>query len=373
MPNTDFSSVGKHHEHTQVSLRKPLRCGFAIVLCSCLFYGAAQCRAQEAATQDVAAAARQERVRKEQENRPPHVYTDEDLRRSKILTPQDEARLAAKRKEAPALEETDGQTLDASGLPELPLGDVARLYRSARQATQSPFHLPFDEPAYAAPIAPVQPIQPNAELKPSILPKVAASHPRAGIAPGMPNQPARVIAPTVQNAPLHRRDPFARQFVPVAPASSGVATPTHSASVPNLPTKIAPVAPASAPAAPVSPMTRVGGLRTVTVRSGDTLWRIAEENLGRGSRWHELLAANPSIATPEGLKVGMQINLPVDVRAPRADKVKVSAGDTLTKIAQAQYGRANYWRCIAQANPAVSDANRIYEGEELVLPASCKP
>ena len=54
MKQTDLSSFGKRHVHTQVSLRKPLRCGLNILLCSCLLFGAAQCRAQE--TQDVAAA-----------------------------------------------------------------------------------------------------------------------------------------------------------------------------------------------------------------------------------------------------------------------------------------------------------------------------
>ncbi len=84
MAKTDLSSSSKPHVHTRVSLRKPLRCGFTIVLCSCLLFGAAQCRAQ--ATQDVAEAARQERERKEAKNTK-HVYTDEDLRRAKILTP----------------------------------------------------------------------------------------------------------------------------------------------------------------------------------------------------------------------------------------------------------------------------------------------
>ena len=373
MPNTDFSSVRKHHIHTKVSLRKPLRCGFAVVLCSCLFYGAAQCRAQEAQSQDVAGAARQERARREQETKPPHIYTDEDLRRDKILTPDDEARLAGKRKDGPPLRETDGTTLDASGLPELPLGDVARLYRSARHATQSPFHIPFDEPVFASPIEPIQPIQPGLELRPSVPMKIAPSHPRAAIAPA-----ARVVAPRVQNAPLRRRDPFSRQFVPVAPGGPMVSPAAPIVTAPNLSRKAAPaeptIAPKVNPAAPaVNPASPVAGVRTVTVRAGETLWKIAQENLGHGSRWHEVLAANPSITSPEALKAGMQINLPVDERAPRESKVKVGPGDTLSKIAQAQYGRAGYWRCIAEANPTVSDANRIYEGQELVLPTNCKP
>ena len=366
MPNTDFSSVRKHHTHRQVSLRKPLRCGFAVVLCSCLFYGAAQCRAQEAQSPDVAEAARQERARKEQ-TQPNHVYTDEDLRRLKILTPEDEARLAGKRKEATPLPEPGGATLDAVGVPELPLGDVARLYRSARRATESPFHIPFDEPAFASP---VQPVEPRLDLASPVVPKIEPSHPKAAIAPATPSH--RAVAPIVQNAPLHRRDPFARQFTPAAPSvAAPVAAPAPVVSAPSLSRKVAPAAPSAAPS--VNPAAPAAGLRTVMVRSGDTLWKIAAENLGRGSRWPEVLAANPSITRAETLKAGTQINVPTDVRAPRESKVKVSAGDTLSKIAEAQYGRAGYWHCIAEANPAVSDANRIYEGQELVLPNRCKP
>ena len=125
------------------------------------------------------------------------------------------------------------------------------------------------------------------------------------------------------------------------------------------------------PAAPIAPVE--SELRMVTVRPGDSLWKIAEENLGRGSRWREVLAANPAIVNPNVLEAGTKLSLPVDTRTPRADKVKVKAGDTLSKIAQAQYGRGNYWRCIAQANPAISDVNRIFEGQELILPSRCKP
>ena len=46
--------------------------------------------------------------------------------------------------------------------------------------------------------------------------------------------------------------------------------------------------------------------------------------------------------------------------------------DTLSKIAQAQYRRAANWRCIAAANPQIQDANRIFEGQELLLPANCQ-
>jgi hypothetical protein len=51
--------------------------------------------------------------------------------------------------------------------------------------------------------------------------------------------------------------------------------------------------------------------------------------------------------------------------------IAVEKGDTLTKIAKSQFRRAATWRCIAQANPEITDPNRIYEGQQLLLPFSC--
>ena len=379
MNNTDLSSSKKPHIHSRVSLRKTLRCGFAVVLCSCLFYGAQQCRAQESQpqNQDVADAARKERARREQEITPPHIYTDEDLRRAKILTPEDEARLAAVRKSQPPAEQTPEDSLDANGLPQLPLGDVARLYRSAKQATESAFHLPVDEPALASPVFPVDSLvapRPAIALTPAA-PKIAPAHPKLIVPPSMSS-----------DAPVRRVDPFTRRLRPTAPQ------PPVATTKPSLPSIAAP-ANAVDPAIPsvshvnpspdlhaISPKpaessssAAIAAPRVVTVQRGDSLWKIAEQTLGRGSRWRDLLAANPTLANPNVLEVGTQLNVPADIREPRATKVKVNPGDTLTKIAQAQYGRASYWRCIAEANSAVSNANRIYQGQELTLPSRCKP
>ncbi|PYU77801.1 MAG: peptidoglycan-binding protein LysM, partial [Acidobacteria bacterium] len=51
----------------------------------------------------------------------------------------------------------------------------------------------------------------------------------------------------------------------------------------------------------------------------------------------------------------------------------VRRGETLTRIAQTQFGHAAYWSCIARANPTIRDANRIYQGQLLSLPATCGP
>ena len=410
MTSTNLSSPRKQHVHIQVALRKPLRCGFTVLLCSCLLFGAAQCRAQE--TQDAAEAARQERARNEQEKQPMHVYTEEDLGRAKILTPDDEARFAAQRRQLSAPLELQQAPLDAGAdLPQLPLGDVARRYRDAKLAMQAPapFHLPFDEPVFAAPVVSMTNVAPPRPSFSPVRPGLAPSHAHAA------------VAPTVSNPePLHRVDPFMRRSAPVAPSSltrvPSAPAARHSAPStasiignprPNLfpntssrttPPKLAsrnfvplaaqpdiapPVAPPAAPqpsvalmsappasiaAAPSSP------LRTVTVQPGDSIWKLAQRNLGRGLRWQELLTANPGIVDPKRLAAGTEIILPAQTTGLKADvKVTVQQGDTLSKLAQITYGRAAAWRCIAQANPEIADVNRIYAGQQLLLPFACQP
>ena len=434
----DLSICHKHFVHTPVPLRKPLRCGLTILVCSCLFFGASHCRAQE--SQDAAEAARQESARKEQPKQSKHVYTEDDLGRAKILTPEDEARFAASRKEQASPVDPQMQApLDASAdIPQLPLGDIARRYRDAKRAMQAPtpFHLPFAEPAFASPIVPVaEPTPPRPSFSPA--------HPNL-----LPARPKVVVAPAISSpAPLHRVDPFARRSAPAAPSAARIApaapitqpsvsrpAPTPAVRQPNLSADIAapklaspkfalaPPAPvdhssvprlaptpevrqpslspqitapkfearkfefAPAPAAPavvapeIAPLTGVGqtpsSSHTVTVQAGDSLWKLAQQNLGRGSRWHELLAANPGIVDPTRLAAGTQIVVPTETsisKHVKSDtKIAVQKGDTLTAIARANYGRAAAWRCIAQANPEVADANRIYEGQQLLLPFKCK-
>src|SRR6266478_4821655 len=104
-----------------------------ILIISCTVFGFTKCYAQ-----DVAEAARQEKARKEnQQKKPKHVYTDEDLKRAQILTPEDRAEVEARKQQQPlplpgAKESQD--SLDAQTLPaDLPLGDVARRYRRLRE------------------------------------------------------------------------------------------------------------------------------------------------------------------------------------------------------------------------------------------------
>ncbi|MEM6391944.1 MAG: LysM peptidoglycan-binding domain-containing protein [Planctomycetota bacterium] len=49
--------------------------------------------------------------------------------------------------------------------------------------------------------------------------------------------------------------------------------------------------------------------RTYTIRKGDRLWKIAQEEYGDGQRWVDILEANPGL-NPERMTVGDEIVLP---------------------------------------------------------------
>ncbi|WP_046767041.1 LysM peptidoglycan-binding domain-containing protein [Jiangella alkaliphila] len=120
-----------------------------------------------------------------------------------------------------------------------------------------------------------------------------------------------------------------------APAASEVAT--------------AETAPAAAPEAAQPAMVQ----RTHTVQRGESLWRIAEQELGDGMRWPEIAELNYGVAQPGGraldnthwIDPGWQLRLPPEP-APAAEAVAdtgavthvVAEGDTLWGIAEQRLG-----------------------------------
>ena len=315
-------------------------CFPGILFIFCAVFGATQCSAQ-----DVAEAARQERAQKEsKQKKSKHVYTEQDLKRAQILTPDDRAQVEAKKNQpAPPSSEKSQEAIDAQSFPaDHSLGDVARRFRKQKQSQKlqrsAEFHLPFaDAPALASPKPPVMPLRP---------PVSNPAPPR--FAP---------YQPPVKRSPFERPKVFFS-----APALVMPSRPPAVRVTPSQPA--APIAPAAPPK-----------LNVVTIKPGDSLWKLAQQNLGKGLRWRDLLAVNPGIVDANHIVAGSQIYLPATVSSPlrTAAKITVRKGDTLTKIAQAQLGHASYWSCIARANPAVHDANIIYEGQLLFLPPSCTP
>ena len=54
-----------------------------------------------------------------------------------------------------------------------------------------------------------------------------------------------------------------------------------------------------------------GGERTYTVVSGDTLWRIAEQEYGSGSKYMKIFEANTDILEhPDRIRPGQKLRIP---------------------------------------------------------------
>jgi nucleoid-associated protein YgaU len=113
---------------------------------------------------------------------------------------------------------------------------------------------------------------------------------------------------------------------------------------------------------------------TVQIQPGQTLWRLATEYLGSGYRWHQIAELNPSLSDPTRIEAGTAIRMPqptVETASARnsAGNYLVQSGDSMWKIAQAQLGDANAWVCVAHANPTVQNPNLIFPGQAINLPA----
>lgn len=106
---------------------------------------------------------------------------------------------------------------------------------------------------------------------------------------------------------------------------------------------------------------------------GDSLWKLAQQNLGQGYRWRDLLAANPHVRDANHIEAGSRIFLPASASSRASTTLTVQNGDSLSRIARARFGHASSWSCIFRANPSISDPNLIYPGQILALPASCEP
>ncbi|HKV25266.1 MAG TPA: LysM peptidoglycan-binding domain-containing protein [Candidatus Acidoferrum sp.] len=187
----------------------------------------------------------------------------------------------------------------------------------------------------------------------------------AGAAPKIFRSPNRIVARTRAPSALTNPKLSLSLPAPVAPLA-----------------EIRPAQPATIHTAP-SPLSNA---KSVTVRRGDSLWKLAAENLGEGSRWPELIAANRWIANPNVIHAGERLALPLTVanngsipananEAARISEtqIQIHRGDTLWALAELHLGHSAAWPCLAAANPGIQNPDRIYAGETLSLPNACAP
>ena len=129
------------------------------------------------------------------------------------------------------------------------------------------------------------------------------------------------------------------------------------------------------PAVPTTPAAPAAA-GTYTVKKGDTYGTIALNNYGTYGVWSELYKANKgakltegaTLVLPETLGKVARINAPVAASGETLYTVK--AGDTLGAIAKATYGDVVKYKTIFERNAdRLVNANTIYEGQVIVLPA----
>jgi nucleoid-associated protein YgaU len=273
--------------------------------------------------QDAAEAARQQQAQKSQQpTTPQHVYTDEDLKRARILTPGDKKLAKARRKELPAPTPAAKKPPAVDATPPESLGEFARRYRKEKAAREAeaaaakkapaPFRIELPSSTFAEPKRPVAPLRAPSSAAPS------------------------------------RMSPFSPRPTMPSPTS---------------------------PAPPVNPSTLVPSreFQQLQVRPGDSLWRMARRYLGDGARWQELLSLNPGLAAhPDSLAAGSTVIVPAAAvsRTVRGSPLTITVqhGDSLWSLARVHLGRGSDWHRLAHANPQISDYLHLQVGSQLQLP-----
>lgn len=138
-----------------------------------------------------------------------------------------------------------------------------------------------------------------------------------------------------------------------------------------------------------------GSSKSYAVKQGDTLWVIAQKELGNGARWAVIARANPNV-DPNNLRVGQKLIIPAASSSsasanslPHSSSssaantaattsgasggggktIIVAEGDTLWSIAEAQLGDGAKWKLIFNANRGILSApDDVQAGQKLVIP-----
>lgn len=307
------------------------------------------CGARAQDTQDAAEAARAEQARKAaQAKTPRHVYTEEDLKRAQILTPEDQAKVAARKNNPTEKKEEQAKSGGGNAPEEESLGEVARRYRKEKAEREAARLME-------------QGSHPQFSIK---LPEATLATPKALVQPKMETRP---VGNSGRGVGAGRVSPFEPR-----PLREG----TREAVVPSAPKiAIAPREPkVEAPVAKALPVAPVAGMVARRVERGDSWWKLAENYLGSGARWKELREMNPAgtaARAPEFLLLGSTVLVPARVAGREtavAKSVTVRKGDTLWSMAREHLGRGAAWKCLAEANPELGEPERLQIGARVMLP-----
>jgi DNA-binding SARP family transcriptional activator/nucleoid-associated protein YgaU len=171
--------------------------------------------------------------------------------------------------------------------------------------------------------------------------------------------------------------------LPVSTSTAAVAAPA-AGSPDRSPQHSAPAhvpAPRQPPPTPVAPPAGSGNATPVMVERYDSLWKLAEQHLGTGQRWHEIYQLNRGRPQPGGrtltdpahIEPGWTLLIPAEQPKRHRMRYEVAPGDQLGAIAARFLGAAGHYPEIAAINPDLvngrHDADHIEPGWQLTLPA----
>lgn len=304
-------------------------------------------RAQD--TQDAAEAARAERARKAATAKTPkHVYTEDDLKRAQILTPEDQAKVAARKNNPTEKKEEQAKSGGENAPGEESLGEVARRYRKEKAEREAARLLE----------------QGNGSQFPMKLPETTMATPKPLVQPKMETRPMEKLR---RGVGAGRVSPFEPR--PLSPAP-------RETVVPNAPKiSIAPLEPKAGVAiAKPEVNAPVAGMVARRVERGDSWWKLAETYMGSGARWKKLRGMNSTATearTPELLLLGSTVMVPAGVvgrRVVTGKSVTVKKGDTLWSMAREHLGRGTAWKCLAEANPELGEPEQLQVGARVRFP-----
>ena len=115
---------------------------------------------------------------------------------------------------------------------------------------------------------------------------------------------------------------------------------------------------------------------TYTVKAGDSWSSICTNFYGSNAQRTALQKANKGVKFQAGAvitlpeKLGNAARIPAPTAGAGEKLYTVKAGDTLGKIAAAEYGQTALYKAIFERNAdRLKNANTIYEGQVIVLPA----
>ncbi len=236
-------------------------------------------------------------------------------------------------------------------------------------------------------------------IKPDASNNTAVNNGKNGFGFANKNQPNYQISTVPTLTPLAAQKENAAVGIHTATPTPVKTAPTAIKTVTVQPTKNVVVTPTVAPTKvpqptmdPLNAGVQAGGI--YTVKSGDTLWNIAERQYKDGYKWVDIAKAN-KLVNPGQISSGTKLTLPKiedkkvamndqkkvttsdeqnnKTYAPAQNKIavgtnyKVVKGDCLWEIAQRAYGDGNKWPKIAQANK-LANPSIIHSGNVFTIP-----